>query len=201
MLIRRLRYWLGSAKREAELRAEMDLHIEEKAAELRERGMSDSDARMEARRRFGNLGIKREQSREIWISRYLSDFWQDLRYGARSLSGNRAFALAAVLALVLGLSVNAIVFNVYNTLAFVPWAIRDADETVQVWAERGDNWRGVSWPHFRYLQEHTQSLAGLVAFSGNEFRVTQGDVAWNAEVVTTSGNYFDVIGTGFAVGR
>jgi hypothetical protein len=36
MLMRRLRYWLGSAKRDAALRAEMELHIEEKTADLRE---------------------------------------------------------------------------------------------------------------------------------------------------------------------
>ena len=44
MLTRRVRYWLGRAKREAALRAEMELHLEEKAAELRDKGLDDSDA-------------------------------------------------------------------------------------------------------------------------------------------------------------
>jgi hypothetical protein len=38
MLIRRLRYWFDNGKRAAALREEMELHFEEKAAELRERG-------------------------------------------------------------------------------------------------------------------------------------------------------------------
>src|ERR1044071_2397863 len=117
MLMRRLRYWFGRAGREAALRAEMELHIAEKAAELCEAGYSEADARAEARRRFGNFALKQEQSREIWIARYWSDFWQDSGYAARSLATQPAFTCAAVLALVLGIGVNAVVFNVYNALA------------------------------------------------------------------------------------
>lgn len=202
MLIRRLRYWLGSAQREAALRAEMELHIEEKTAELRDRGLNESDARAEARRRFGNLCVKQEQSREIWIAQYWQEFWQDLRFGARTLVAQPGITLPTVLALVLGIGVNAILFNAYNGLALAPWAIRDAKQTVQVFSERSaGSWIGFSWPHFRYLRANTQSLAGLAAFSGVNTRVTYGDASWNADVTAASGNYFDLIGTGFAAGR
>lgn len=202
MLIRRLRYWLGSAKREAALRAEMELHIEEKAAELRDGGLNERDARAEARRRFGNFGAKQEDSREIWIARCWSDFWHDLRFGARTLIAQPGFMLPTVLALVLGIGVNAILFNVYNALALAPWAIRDAQQTVQVFSERrAGQWIGFSWPHFRYLRANTKSLEGLAAFSGIGIRVSRGDASWNADVSAASGNYFELIGTGFAVGR
>jgi len=82
MLIRRLRYWLKRDEREAGVRAEMEVHLEEKAAALRGAGWGESDARAEARRRFGDVGLLRDQSREIWIARYWTDFWQDVRYGA-----------------------------------------------------------------------------------------------------------------------
>ncbi|MGH9721910.1 MAG: permease prefix domain 1-containing protein, partial [Bryobacteraceae bacterium] len=156
MLIRRLRYWLGSARRDAALRAEMELHVEEKTAELRDAGFSESDARAEARRRFGNFGLKQEDSREVWIARYLTDLSQDLRYGARTLAAQPGFTLAALLALVLGIGVNAILFNIFNALTLAPWAIRDAKQTVQVLADRGTTakgrWSGFSWPHFGYLR-------------------------------------------------
>ncbi|MGH9721909.1 MAG: ADOP family duplicated permease [Bryobacteraceae bacterium] len=202
MLIRRLRYWLGSAKRESALRAEMELHIEEKAAELRGRGLSESDARAEARRRFGNFAVKQEEAREIWIARYWSEFRQDLSHGARTLAAQPAFTFATVLALVLGIGVNAVLFNAYNALALAPWAIRDPEQTGMVYSERGaGRWIGFSWPHFRYLRANTRSLAGLVAFSGTNPRASHEDVSWIAEVTAVSENYFDLIGTGFAVGR
>jgi predicted permease len=205
MLIRRVKYWLSTAQRDAALRAEMELHIEEKAAELTDQGWNESDARAEARRRFGNLGMKQQESREIWIARYWSDFWQDIRYGARQLIAQPGFTLAAVLALVLGIAVNAILFNVFNALALAPWDIRDAKQAVQVLADRGPTgkgrWSGFSWPHFRYLRDNTQSLAGMTAFTSVGTRVRRGNDAWNASATATSANYFSVIGTGFAAGR
>lgn len=202
MLIRRLRYWLDSAKREAQLRADMELHIEERAAALRESGWNERDSLAEARRRFGNVGLKQEEAREIWIARYWSEFCQDLRYAARTLAAQPAFLTATVLALVLGIGVNAILFNVYNALALAPWAVRDAEHTVQVLAEdRGGRWGGFSWPHYVYLRAHTQTLAGIVGFNELRTRITQGETSWSAVTVTASEDYFDVIGTGFAYGR
>jgi len=202
MLIRRLRYWLRSAKRRAALREEMELHIEEKAAELRETGLSEPEAQAKARRLFGNVPMKQEESREIWISRYWSEFWQDFRYGARTLAAQPGFTLAAVLALVLGIGVNAFFFNIYNSLAWEPWAIRDPQSTVQVlWQRNSGRWLGFSWPHFRYLQANTRSVTGLAADVGINARISQGDAVWDAEVGAVSPNFFDLLVTGFTLGH
>src|ERR1039458_1041881 len=72
MLIRRVRYWIDSARHSEALREEMELHLAEKAAELQADGMTPECARAEARRRFGNVGLKHEESREIWMTRFLS---------------------------------------------------------------------------------------------------------------------------------
>ena len=73
MLIRRLRYWTESASRSDALREEMELHLAEEAAEFEADGMTAERARAEARRRFGNAGLKQEESREIWMTRFLSE--------------------------------------------------------------------------------------------------------------------------------
>jgi len=65
---------MKSAKRGEALREEMELHLAEKAAELETDGMTAERARAEARRRFGNVALKHEESREIWIKR----FWSEL---------------------------------------------------------------------------------------------------------------------------
>jgi len=70
MLIRRLRYWLESARRGEVLGEEMELHLAEKAAELQADGMTAECAMAEARRRFGNVGLKHEESREIWMTQF-----------------------------------------------------------------------------------------------------------------------------------
>jgi hypothetical protein len=96
-VLRRLRYWIDSARRSDTLREEMELHLAEKAAELEADGMTSECARAEARRLFGNLGLKHEESREIWMTRFWSELIQDVRYGCRTMASNKAFSGLAVL--------------------------------------------------------------------------------------------------------
>src|ERR1039458_7239635 len=104
MAIRRLRYWIESARRSEALREEMELHLAEKAAELQADGMTPECARADARRRFGSVGLKHEESREIWMTRFWSELGQDVRYGCRTMTANKAFTALAVLSLALGIS-------------------------------------------------------------------------------------------------
>jgi 3-phenylpropionate/cinnamic acid dioxygenase small subunit len=110
MLIRRLQ----NTKGRTDLRAEMESHLQERVAELCGSGWSESTARAEARRLFGNVQIKQEESREIWIARYWPEVWTDVRNDSRTLVSQPAFALAAVAALVLAIGFNSVLFSVYT---------------------------------------------------------------------------------------
>ena len=92
-LMRRLKYWMGSSRRSDALREEMELHLEERAAELQADGMTPDRAMTEARRRFGNFGQKQEESREIWMTRFWSEFGQDVRYGFRTMIAGRTASI------------------------------------------------------------------------------------------------------------
>src|SRR5690349_19366016 len=111
MLIRRLRYWIESTRRSELLREEMELHLAEKSAELQEDGMTPERAHAEARRRFGNAGLKHEESREIWITRFWSELGQDVRYACRTMIANKAFSGLAVLLLALGIGANTAIYS------------------------------------------------------------------------------------------
>ena len=115
-VLRRVRYWIESARRSEALREEMELHLAEKAAELQADGMTPECARAEARRRFGNVGLKHEQSREIWIKRFLSELGQDVRYGCRTMIANKAFSALAVLLLALGIGANTAIYSLMESI-------------------------------------------------------------------------------------
>src|SRR5580692_8080323 len=130
MLMRRLRYWMESARRNKALREEIELHLTEKGAELEADGMTADRARAEARRRFGNVGLKHEESREIWMTRFLSELGQDVRYGFRTIAGNKAFSALAVLSLALGIGANTTIYSLMESILLRSLPVADPQSLV-----------------------------------------------------------------------
>src|SRR5512133_1518214 len=156
---RRLRYWMESARRSEALREEMELHLAEKAAELEADGMTAERARAEARRRFGNVGLKNEESREIWMTRFLSELGQDIRYGVRTMAANKAFSALAVLSLALGIGANTAVYSFMESillrslpvadpesLVVLNWHSRPPEDANKEWVHVVHGLQGVFWP-------------------------------------------------------
>src|SRR5438270_12369830 len=148
MFIRRLRYWMESARRSEALREEMELHLAEKAAELEADGMTAVCARAEARRRFGNVGLKHEESREIWMTRFLSELGQDIRYGCRTMAANKAFSALAVLSLALGIGANTTIYSFMESILLRSLPVADPESLVVLnWHSRPPQNANQEWVH------------------------------------------------------
>src|SRR3982075_379262 len=135
----------------------MELHLAEKAAELQADGMTAERARAEARRRFGNVGLKDEESREIWMTRFWSELGQDVRYGFRTMTANKAFSALAVLSLALGIGANTTIYSLMESillrslpvadpesLVVLNWHSRPPQEGSKEWVIHG--LQGMFWP-------------------------------------------------------
>jgi hypothetical protein len=61
-----------------------------------------------------------EETREAWAWVWLDRLSQDLRYATRTLLHNRAFALAAVLSIALGIGSGTAVYGIADTVSLRP---------------------------------------------------------------------------------
>ncbi|MBV8845858.1 MAG: ABC transporter permease, partial [Bryobacterales bacterium] len=115
-----------------ELREEMQLHIDLRAAKLRKSGVPIEVAATAARRNFGNVLQLREEAREMSVWNFLDVMLQDLRYALRQFRKNPVFTAVAVATLAIGIGANTAIFSLVNQILLHPMGIKDPDRLVAI---------------------------------------------------------------------
>jgi predicted permease len=201
------RLWRTSVEDEVE--HELAFHLEMTTRELVEKGMSLTNARAEAERRFGDSAAidaecKRyghERDRRAVRAEYLDELRQDVIFAVRQLMRTRAFAIVAVLTLALGIGATAAVFSALDAVALRPLPYADPDRIVQVRPTRQGVRTDPSPPEFLAFRDLPafDHVAAAVLQAGITMRL--GDVP---EMITggrVSAGYFAVFGARPLVGR
>jgi putative ABC transport system permease protein len=98
----RLFNWLRRGSLEHGLERELRYHFDRRVADFTAANIPEPEARRRAAVELG-LAQVREEVRDIWLTRWLRDFFYDLRYSARSLLRSRGFTAATLLSLALGI--------------------------------------------------------------------------------------------------
>src|SRR3989441_971699 len=207
----------------------MELQLAEKAAELQADGMTAERARAEARRRFGNVGLKHEESREIWMTRFWSELGQDVRYGCRTMTANKAFSALAVLSLALGIGANTAIYSFMESillrslpvadsesLVVLNWHSRPPQEGSKEWVHVIHGVQGILWPGdkgamvsgmfpygaFETLREENPVFSTLFGyFNGLNRNLAIRGQATSARTEYVTGEYFRGLAVSPAAGR
>src|SRR5262245_6991032 len=195
----RLRALFFKSKLEDELQAELQFHLEREIEKNIARGMTSEDARYAALRSFGGVERVKEESRDVRGARLLEEIWQDLCYGARILTKNYGFTLAAALCLGLGIGVNTSIFSVAHALLLRSFPIPQADQLVVI--TRGKRNLPINYRNFVEIRENNEVQSDLAAFEFGRFSFGNRDQSELMSGELVSGNYFDVLKLKPALGR
>ena len=199
--------WLPWKRRrlERDLDRELRYHVDRRVEDIARSGIDGMESRRQVSLEFGGIMQVREDVREAWLSRWLTQFVQDVRYGTRALVRSPSFTLAAVASLGLAIGANTAIFTVIHGVLLKPLPYVEPHQLVMVWqdmrAKGGppDEWATpgnlVDWS----TESRTfSSMASIRGFAPT--LVGMGDSQMLAgEQVTAA--YFDVLGAKPEIGR
>ena len=171
----KIRWPFISQKRDDDMSREMAFHIESKARELVERGMSEADARLEARRRFGSVLKQKEAGHEVRVGRFFEDVMRDARHMRRGLRRTPGFTIAVVLTLALGIGANTAIFSIVDQLLLRPLPYPDGENLVMVYESRNSNaHNSVSPASWLDWQRDTRTLEQIAAWAAGRSATLRG---------------------------
>ena len=197
-----------NAKRDVD--DELAFHLDMRAREFMEQGLPEGEARRRAEESFGDVAAIRgdlsserterneaRKRRELWTG-----FLSDLRFALRSLKHNKAFAIAAIATMALGIGANSAIFSIVNNVLLRPLPYASPDRLVMLWGKYPNYGRtSLSLPDFVDWRAQATSFEQVAALHGATFNFLSGDEPVQLRADRVTANFFDALGVRPMLGR
>jgi predicted permease len=124
----------------------------------------------------------------------MSNFWQDLRYGARMLAKNPGFTAIAILTLAIGIGANTAMFSVVNAVLLRPLEYQQPNRIVTIaslWKKSG-NHGPVSAPDFREWRDQATAFDSMAYYEADDCTVALPSGGQFAHCAVVTPDFFRV---------
>ncbi|MGD0128467.1 MAG: ABC transporter permease [Terriglobia bacterium] len=186
-----------------DIEEEIRAHLEMEKRENLEAGMVPEEAYYAALRRFGNVPLTQERSREMWTWTSLETLGQDFRYGLRMLRKDLGFTAVAVLTLALGIGANTAIFSLGNVFMFRPLPVKDAERLAVVAVQyHADADPGqLSYPDYQDFRNQSNVFTDMTFFDLSVSGISYQGHANRIIMAYVPSNFFSMLGIRPALGR
>ena len=196
-----LRGLLRRSERDCGIDAEVQNYFEEVAADYRERGLSEEDARRAAYRECGNLRAAKEQVRTYGWENAFRTFIADLRFAGRQLRRNPAFTTISIVTLGVGVGASTAIFSAINPILFKPLPYPHPGRILMIW----NTWQGsrseISFGTYQELSQRSHSFDSTAIFEPWQPTMTSREEPQRLEGESVSAAFFQVLGVKPSLGR
>lgn len=204
--------WRTSVQIRLDIDAELEHHMELVQLECERSGMTPDEARVESRRRMGDMATARKQmvrdanrfqtkNRRHAASQALIE---DVRFALRTFRDQPFFTAITLGTLTIGIATATVFFGAVYSILLRPLALDEPDRVVSVWGTEvaaGVMRDGLAPATIADIRERSRSLEAFAGAQPHSFDVegATAPIAVNSWIV--SEEYFDVLRTLPAAGR
>ena len=136
----------------------------------------------------------------------MSRLFLDLRFALRNLARSPLFTMVAIASLALGIGANTAIFTLVDQLLLRLLPVKDPQQLVMIWtsgphmgSNRGP--RAASYPMYQDFQQRAQAFSAVFCRYEADTSIAFGGQTERAVTELVSGNYFEALGVGAALGR
>ncbi len=133
----------------------------------------------------------------------MHSFWQDLRASVRRLLKAPGSAVAAILLLAIGISVNSTFFSLIDGFLLRPLPVKDADQLVSVWSlpHGGPLYADSSYGDYEEICRQNTTFDGIAAVARHAALLRTNGQTQLIKADFVSANYFSVLRVAPVLGR
>lgn len=132
----------------------------------------------------------------------MQSFWQDVRFGLRTLGKSKSFAAIVILTLALGIGTNTALFSVVNGVLLNPLPFAEPERLLGVYTKTDTFDQGsVTYLNFLDWQKENKTLTGMAAYRGDDFNLTGSGEPERLRGRMISADFFPVLGLPAIAGR
>src|SRR5262245_59184786 len=134
----------------------------------------------------------------------MTTFWQDLRFGFRTLLKQPGFTVLMILTLGLGIGATTTIFSVVNSVLLQPLPFKEPERLVMIWRNNlhhQPNKILVTAPDYKDFKAQSSSIDDIAIFSNVYYTMTGLGEPEQLHAVLVTPSYFSLFGVQPVIGR